>query len=633
MSELRNPTDLNYLGEQWPKHDDPAYGQEPPFIANPEFLTTVTNGFSPFAYEAAIALGLSACTALTNDLVLTGESHHSFLATTEFDSISGKVVFDKETGTRDPSSALYKVANYLEEEIDGAIAFKPVITNLFQDSQWNNLEDYIFNDGTSNLPVDVAPPLEERELSLAILVGGPVLLTAILGLVYILIREHKRKSNDSVWQVKKEELKFGDTPEVLGRGTFGLVLLAEYRGTQVAVKRAIPPKNHANKGAKSSSMFASWFDQKSAKGVLSGMEMAPPTHSDNDSGTNSGMQSDSNSGMHSGSNSGMYAGNNSGMGSWAGMGSKNVVEALRGHKSLPAGQTRKDVQNFKKLKADFMEEMRHLSRLRHPCVTTVMGAVIEKGEDPMLIMEYMDHGSLYDILHNETLVMEGELLLPILRDVSQGVRFLHSADPQVIHGDLKAANILVDNRFRAKVADFGLAQKRNMGGTGTPLWMAPELLRGESPNTAATDVYSFGSKSNAGPCLTKRAIHSSHHFPSPVILYEVYSRRDPYEGERSRDVLRAVADKNVRKRPPDPQTMPAQIKSLMSDCLEEEPEKRPSFEELDMRLKRIDSESVAPFQSKAKSHVSLFDIFPRHVAEALRDGRKVEAEHKDVVTM
>lgn len=136
MAELRNPTDLNYLGEQWPKHDAPAYGEDPPFIDNPEFLRTISNGFSPFAYEAAIALGLSACAAITNDMVLTGESHHSFLAATEFDSISGKVVFNDETGTRDPSSALYKVANYLEEEQDGAIAFKPVTTNLFQESQW-----------------------------------------------------------------------------------------------------------------------------------------------------------------------------------------------------------------------------------------------------------------------------------------------------------------------------------------------------------------------------------------------------------------------------------------------------------------------------------------------------------------
>lgn len=98
------------------------------------------------------------------------------------------------------------------------------------------------------------------------------------------------------------------------------------------------------------------------------------------------------------------------------------------------------------------------------------GAVIDRGEEPMLVMEYMEHGSLYDLLHNETMVIDGEILLPILRDVTQGVRFLHAANPQVIHGDLKSQNILVDNRFRGKVADFGLSQKKNLGGTGTPFW-------------------------------------------------------------------------------------------------------------------------------------------------------------------
>ena len=46
------------------------------------------------------------------------------------------------------------------------------------------------------------------------------------------------------------------------------------------------------------------------------------------------------------------------------------------------------------LKGNFIREMRQLSKLRHPCITTVMGAVIEKGMPPMIIMEYMDHGSL-----------------------------------------------------------------------------------------------------------------------------------------------------------------------------------------------------------------------------------------------
>jgi len=62
---------------------------------------------------------------------------------------------------------------------------------------------------------------------------------------------------------------------------------------------------------------------------------------------------------------------------------------------------------------------------------------MDDDEEPMLVMEYMDYGSLYDLLHNETMAIDGEFLLPILRDISQGMRFLHAANPQVLHGDLK----------------------------------------------------------------------------------------------------------------------------------------------------------------------------------------------------
>ena len=267
-----------------------------------------------------------------------------------------------------------------------------------------------------------------------------------------------------------------------------------------------------------------------------------------------------------------------------------------------------------------------------------IGAVIEDKEEPLLVLEYMDHGSLYDILHNETMVIEGEIMLPILRDISQGMRFLHSADPKVIHGDLKAQNILVDARFRAKVADFGLTQKKRVGVTGTPYWMSPELLRGEGFGTSMSDVFSFGGKfewfavfSDTCPVdldwlINTMSIHA-------VILYEVYSRKDPYEGENARDVLRDIMDKNICKRVVAPKNMPAQIKLLMEDCLQEDPEMRPSFEEIDLRLKRIDAETATPLGHKAKAQVSLFDMFPRHIAEALRDGRKVEAEQRDRVTI
>ena len=222
--------------------------------------------------------------------------------------------------------------------------------------------------------------------------------------------------------------------------------------------------------------------------------------------------------------------------------------------------------------------------------------------------------ALLELNSNETMLIEDELLLPMLKDVSQGCRFLHAANPhKVIHGDLKAANILVDSRFRAKVADFGLSQKKQMGSTGTPFWMAPELLRGDSVNTTASDAYSYG-----------------------IILYECYSRKDPYEGENAGQVLREVADPMINKRPPVPKDCPSQIAAIMRDCILADPEERPSFEELDKRLKRVDiEERKQPNDNKTSTTttVSLFDIFPKHIAETLAAGKQVEPSHHDCVTI
>ena len=98
-----------------------------------------------------------------------------------------------------------------------------------------------------------------------------------------------------------------------------------------------------------------------------------------------------------------------------------------------------------------------------------MGAVMT-GHEPMMVMEFMENGSLYDLLRNETMYTGGEIILQIVRDVAQGLRFLHASKPPILHRDLKAKNILIDSRFRAKVADFGLATKNKNVISGTPFW-------------------------------------------------------------------------------------------------------------------------------------------------------------------
>jgi hypothetical protein len=85
------------------------------------------------------------------------------------------------------------------------------------------------------------PEEKDNTVLIVVLVSAMAVVLGLLIFIYIYV-DRKRKANGLVWQICKSELRFADPPEVVGRGTFGLVVLAEYRGTQVALKRVLPPK-------------------------------------------------------------------------------------------------------------------------------------------------------------------------------------------------------------------------------------------------------------------------------------------------------------------------------------------------------------------------------------------------------
>ncbi|KAH7525141.1 hypothetical protein FEM48_Zijuj06G0193600 [Ziziphus jujuba var. spinosa] len=107
--------------------------------------------------------------------------------------------------------------------------------------------------------------------------------------------------------------------------------------------------------------------------------------------------------------------------------------------------------------------------------------------------EYMPGGSLYDYLHKNHNVMKLPQLLKFAIDVCRGMEYLHQNN--IIHRDLKTANLLMDTHNVVKVADFGVARFQNQGGvmtaeTGTYRWMAPEVIN-HQPYDQKADVFSF----------------------------------------------------------------------------------------------------------------------------------------------
>ena len=81
-----------------------------------------------------------------------------------------------------------------------------------------------------------------------------VLLFVAFQFGYFYLR-YRRMKNDEMWLINVEELHFGDPVEVVGQGSFGVVLLAEYRGTKVAIKRAIPPSRSSGSRTNGSGML------------------------------------------------------------------------------------------------------------------------------------------------------------------------------------------------------------------------------------------------------------------------------------------------------------------------------------------------------------------------------------------
>ncbi|KAL8168379.1 hypothetical protein V2J09_009878 [Rumex salicifolius] len=125
---------------------------------------------------------------------------------------------------------------------------------------------------------------------------------------------------------------------------------------------------------------------------------------------------------------------------------------------------------------EFYQEVNITRKVQHKNVVQFIGACTQP-PNLCIVTEFMSKGNLYDFMHKQKSVFKLPSLLKAALDVSRGMDFLHRNN--IIHRDLKTANLLMDNNEVVKVADFGVARLQTQSGvmtaeTGTYRWMAPE---------------------------------------------------------------------------------------------------------------------------------------------------------------
>merc|ERR1711916_2754 len=110
--------------------------------------------------------------------------------------------------------------------------------------------------------------------------------------------------------------------------------------------------------------------------------------------------------------------------------------------------------------------------------------------------EYMSRGDLMSLYDQDDIVVDWKLRMNFASDAANGMRYLHESD--VLHLDLKSPNLLIDDRMRLKISDFGLSQalkKRGQGkqefSAGSMLWLDPVAQEAQLVGSFS-DVYSFG---------------------------------------------------------------------------------------------------------------------------------------------
>lgn len=214
---------------------------------------------------------------------------------------------------------------------------------------------------------------------------------------------------------------------------------------------------------------------------------------------------------------------------------------------------------------DITREAKILVGLNHPCILNLHGILISHSDKKLKIMtKYFKNGCLADALIENWRGKNHTTISKIIIGIAAGMRYVHKRG--LIHRDLKPGNILINDQFNAVISDFGLGcfEKVHHTFAGTPEYLAPEILN-NCPYGNKVDVYSFG-----------------------LILYEIiYGSRNFIESFKNIDAIKRGWRPKLN-RCNDAKFVHNAIFDIISDCWDNNPNKRPTFIHIFQVLEAID---------------------------------------------